>query len=523
MTTIPIPPLALIPLDDRPCNYLFPAQLAEIAGLELATPPRELLGWFTTPGDCRALADWLRRCPTEHAVISLDMLCYGGLVAARSAAVSAQTALDRLHALRELRQQRPDLSLLASNCLPRLGTTVSSVSTLAQHQDLVEYSVLADRLERLGDEEAGPALGQVRARVDPQALASYLEVRRRSHEVTREALRLVSEGVLAFLILAQEDAAPLGLHVGEQEALRVLIGQLGIGARVALHPGADETGMVLMARHCAAAAGRPLRICADYATDAGSRSIPRYEDRPLRDTVPSQIRAAGAEMSPPGQADAMLFIHTPIGEQLEAADAPPQGRAPSVAMQADSVAERVRFAGQSGAVVGVADLMYANGGDPELFSALERGAAGEQLRAYAAWNTAANTLGTVIAQLCLEVVASRSGEATWDASRRFLACRIADDYCYQTHVRGRAVDKASALGADQFALGEAWGEVEGYVQTELAPLATAVYSRTTAMPWHDLRWEFAISLPWHRTFEVEVTVQPAPRQLPAERPGGSRP
>jgi hypothetical protein len=510
VTTIPIPPLALIPLDDRPCNRLFPAQLAEIVALELVTPPRELLGWFTTPGNCEALARWLQACPAQHAVVSLDMLCYGGLVAARAAATDVPAARARLHALRELKHQRPDLSLFASYCLPRLGVTVSSAGALARHQDLAEYSVLVDRLERLGDEEARPALAQVQARLDPQAIASYLEVRRRNHEIAQEALRLVSEGVLAFLILAQEDAAPWGLHVREQEALQAAIEQLNIGQRVALHPGADETGMVLMARHCAATAGRPLRICADYATDAGSRVIPRYEDRPLRDTVASQMRAAGAELSPPGQADAMLFIHTPIGEQTEASDAPPQGRAPSVALQADSVAERVRFAGQSGAIVGVADLSYANGGDPELFSALERGSAGGQLRAYAGWNTAANTLGTVIPQLCLEVLAAPSGRAAADASRRFLACRVADDYCYQTYVRSQAVERVRAAGADPFALGAAWEGVEEYVRAELAPLAATVYSRTMGAAWGDLGWELAVSLPWHRTFEVEVAVQPAP-------------
>jgi hypothetical protein len=510
VTTIPIPPLALIPLDDRPCNRLFPAQLAEIVALELVTPPRDLLGWFTTPGDCKALACWLQACPAQHAVVSLDMLCYGGLIAARSDAVDAPTALARLHALRELKHQRPDLSLLASCCLPRLGVTVSSADALARHQDLVEYSVLVDRLERLGDEEARPALAQVQARLDPQVIASYLEVRRRSHEIAQQALRLVSEGVFAFLILAQEDAAPCGLHVREQEALQATVEQLGITQRVALHPGADETGMVLMARHCAAAADRPLRICADYATDAGSQVIPRYEDRPLRDTVASQIRAAGAEASPPGKADAMLFIHTPVGEQTEAGDAPPQGQAPFVALQADSVAERVRFAGLSGAVVGVADLLYANGGDPELFAALERASGGRHLRAYAAWNTAANTLGTVISQLCLEVLASASGRAAGDASRRFLACRVADDYCYQTHVRSRAVERARTVGADQFALGAAWEAVEEYVRAELPPLAASTWSRLMDVAWADLGWEFAVSLPWHRAFEVEVAVQPAP-------------
>ena len=117
-------------MDDRPCNRLFPVQLAEIVGLEVASPPRELLGWFTTPGDCDGVAAWLNDCPAQHLVLSLDMLCYGGLVAARSEEVEAAAAMARLERLRELRQRRPDLMILASNCLPRLGMTVASAGAL---------------------------------------------------------------------------------------------------------------------------------------------------------------------------------------------------------------------------------------------------------------------------------------------------------------------------------------------------------------------------------------------------------
>jgi len=96
---IPSTTLSLVPLDDRPCNRLFPAQLAPTAGWEVSLPPRESLGWFTRPGDCEAISDWLRKAPSGRLVVSTDMLCYGGLIASRSPAVGLEQAMGRLETL----------------------------------------------------------------------------------------------------------------------------------------------------------------------------------------------------------------------------------------------------------------------------------------------------------------------------------------------------------------------------------------------------------------------------------------
>jgi hypothetical protein len=508
-TAISLPPLALVPLDDRPCNRLFPAQLAEIAGLELVLPPREMLGWFTTPGNCDGLAAWLQEVQAQHVVISLDMLCYGGLVAARAEETEASTASARLEGLRGLKRQRPDLTILASSVLPRLGMTVASAGALSEHQDLIAYATLRDRVARLGEEEARAELEAVSARLGEELIERYLEVRRRNQELSQAALQLAAEGVLDYLALVQEDAAPVGLHLGEQEALRAATAQLGVEDKVALHPGADEIGLVLLARHCAVTSGLTPRLCADYAGEAGSKVIPRYEDRPLRETVESTLRAAGAELAAPMGSDAMLFVHTPVGEQRESAEAPPAGQAPALAMQSESIAERVGFAAEAGRVVGLADVAYANGGDPELLGALERTGAGKGLRAYAGWNTASNTVGTAVAQLCLEVIAGATREAS-AASRQFLACRLADDFEYQTCVRPLAMARAAALGADQFALGEHAPRLEEHVRRELTPRAEARYAGVTGRSWQELGAAWKVSLPWGRLFEVEVEFASAP-------------
>jgi len=496
---LPIAPLsiALVPLDDRPCNRQFPQQLAEITGGRLALPPREHLGWFTRPGNCEAIAAWLQETPADRLVISLDMLCYGGLVASRSLAVGEDLALSRLAALRDLRQARPELTIYASSIVMRLGTAVASPEALPVHQALCSFSQLVDRVERLGDEAARPELEAVAAALGPALLAEYLGVRRRNHGINRAAVGLVADGVLDYLILAQEDAAPVGIHMPELSALRTQAEEFRVSDRIAIHPGADEAGLTLLARHHLQAAGRPVLLAVDYATAEGAAAIPEFEHQPLYETVVSHIRAAGARLTPADGADAVLFVHTPT-----------QGQSPGPAAQAESLVERTRTAQASGLIVGLADVAQPNGADPELVAALRRSGGASHLSAFAGWNTAANTLGTAISQLCLSAAgpATASGAA---ASARFLACRLIDDYGYQSCVRPRASARASAAGANPYALGEARPEMEGFVRRELEPFAHETYSDLLDAAW-SASWERArVSLPWHRLFEVEVDISSA--------------
>ena len=477
------PAIALIPLDDRPCNRLFPHQLSLISGCQLHLPPRDHLGWFDQPGDPDAIADWLRSCPADRLVISLDMWCFGGLVASRFPRLPLDLALQRLTPLRELRQARPDMRIFAFSNVMRLGTFVTSPDDLAVHEGLLAYSQLIDRVERLGEEQARPELEAVIAQLDRDRLADYLAARRRNHAVNRAAIQLVADAVFDYLVLAQEDAAPVGLHMPELMALRDQVEEFRIADRVAIHPGADEVGLVLLARHHLDCPGPPIGLSVDYASAEGADIIPQYEHQPLRQTVESQIRAAGARLAPPVEADALLFLHTPVHVQHDIAEAPPEGHSPALAAQADSVAERTTAAAASGLPLGLADLAYANGMDPELIAAFRRTGGLHHLTAFAGWNTAANTLGTVIAQLCLALSsAPERRESVRRASRRFLACRLLDDYAYQSSVRSRAVERAAELGANPYALADRAAELETFVREQLAPFSHEMHSSLLAGP-----------------------------------------
>ncbi|MFB3883464.1 MAG: DUF4127 family protein [Armatimonadota bacterium] len=580
----PRQPIALLPLDDRPCNRQFPEQLAAIVGQPITMPPRDALGWFTRPGDCDAIATWLRsltpsprglatpspvlergqggedtlergpggkasspspvlergqggedtlergpggeayspspvlergqggedslesgvggearRGGASRLALSLDMLCYGGLVASRTLGADIPTALTRLSALRELRAARPDAIIFAFSVIMRLGRTVTSPADLEEHLLLRAYSQLLDRVERLGEADARAELERTQQQLDPGRLAGYIAVRRRNHAINRAAVDLVAEGVLDYLVLCQEDAAPVGIHLPEQLALRAQIQERRVGDRVVITSGADEMTMSLLARHITAEADFSPGLAVDLAAEAGGDVVPAFESQPLRETILDHLAICGARPAIPAEADAVLFVHTPTGSQPDIAEAPPPGQAPTLAMQAESVADRVAAASAAERLCGLADVAYCNGADPELIAALERRNALGGLGAFAGWNTAANTLGTVISQLC--IMSARGRMVKHDLTRSFLASRLTDDYGYQTCARRRAIAHAEEIGANPFDLGDSRAELERFVNAELEPLSHRYVSQVLPDSAGDA---VRVGLPWGRLFEVEV-------------------
>ncbi|MFH0886692.1 MAG: DUF4127 family protein, partial [bacterium] len=113
--------LLYLPLDDRPPNLIFPQHVAKTLGLDLLLPPRKLLGRYLDPGDRAALSAWLlENCKAaDTAIISLDMLCYGGLVASRTTQVNYEDAMKMMEVIEELKSRSPHLEILLHSVIMR--------------------------------------------------------------------------------------------------------------------------------------------------------------------------------------------------------------------------------------------------------------------------------------------------------------------------------------------------------------------------------------------------------------------
>ena len=102
-----------LPLDERPCNYKFPELLAKSSDFDLVNVPLELLGNKKQSADINGIVDFLmdnaKKC--DIAIISADMLVYGGLVPSRVHNLQSDCLQSRLSVLEKLKKVNPNMTL----------------------------------------------------------------------------------------------------------------------------------------------------------------------------------------------------------------------------------------------------------------------------------------------------------------------------------------------------------------------------------------------------------------------------
>jgi Protein of unknown function (DUF4127) len=485
--------IALLPLDERPVNTRLAADVAAIAGVEVALPPRSALPAMRRPGDPAALGEWLTRAgldPRTTAVVAcVDMLAYGGLIASRTTADPVEAVLQRLRVLEELRSARPDLPLAALSLVTRASDGYST------DEEPEYWGSYGRELHRLGavlharflDEEAAePAV--------PDDIRGDFERRRlRNHIVNLATLELHRRGIVDPLLLTADDTAARSAGSLEQAWLRHWMRALPAAAPgVLMYPGADEVGAILVARSLSTLDSAPVHIAIACGEPGGLSRVAPYENQPVGDGARGQVVAAGA--LPDGGAarpDAVLVIHAPDpdrGDWCGGVAAEP-AKDPVA-----STVETVKDALARGVPVGLADARYANGGDPYLIEALRAAGLLLELAAYGGWNTAGNAIGSVVAALKSTVVGRRLGRFDPAAARRLLLHRLVEDWAYQAVVRTRLVAE-HGLGYNVGGLGR-WSAAE-YATLAERELGLVLGELDADASIHSL------TLPWQRTFEID--------------------
>jgi hypothetical protein len=492
----------LIPLDDRPSSRQFPMRIAEIAGITVVTPPRELLGRFTAFGDPEAIATWLRAqdlASFESAIVSLDMLAYGGLVASRvNASGTAADARRRLDLLRELKRTAPRLPILAASTIMRLAPTADGVNE-SFRVELARWAELSDERDSASVAETG----RVAARIPAAALTGYRETRTRNATINRYATDLARDHVVDQLILSQDDARARGVHLEERARLQQHIDSARLRDRISVQAGTDEVAMLLLTRAVLAHGGERPHIAPIYSSPAIQRTLMPYEDVPLETTVRHLIQAAGGEETTDVErADHRLFVYTSRGEAGAAARFVEQIR-------------RAVVAGDRGVIVADIDPKGdVQGSDTTFVTTLIEAGIFAKLDAYASWNTAGNTLGTALAQGMLH----RSGSVSHAPDRAraqhwFLLDRLFDDYLYHAVLRPEAMTELRARGWNPTQLDPGQSAVTAsMLTTRLRTMAAPLVERLAARA--DPRGamgsscprpvDLRLRLPWSRLFESEL-------------------
>lgn len=469
----------LLPLDERPCTRDLPAAIGRAGGLDLQLPPPGLLGDLERPADPDRVWAWLEAACAEAdgAIVALDTLVHGGLVPARRSFEDTGVLLGRLDRLRQLGCRL--LGFAVTMRIPDSTVADEEPAWWADYGPMVHrWSVATDRHAVTDDPQAQEEARAARAAI-PDALADeFLARRARNFSVHQASLDLVRDGVLDCLCLTQDDCTPFGFNQAEKRRL-----EAEATPGVLIYPGADEVASVLVGRVLLAGASPGLAI--EAWPEEGGNLVAMYEDRPLVATAAGQIRALGARVVSSDEAEATLVLNAPavaqgdlaLGLFLDQVDARPR--------PLESL--RDRLARPSGPLI-LADVAYANGGDPALWRTDGSGPGFDPmgLAGLAAWNTAGNTIGTALAMWA----ANRTGPADPEAWARLVSERVADDVLYQGWAR------------------QHW-KAEGLSLAQACQRFATEFRARFIRAFPELRWRpVSGGFPWRRWFEAEVVVAP---------------
>lgn len=532
-----------VPLDDRPCNAKWPRMLASVVDFELIMPPDELLGRYNTPGNPAAIAEWLMRSRgrIDAAVVSLDMLAYGGLIASRSLNTPTEVAMDRLRVLDVLRGHLGDASILAFNVIMRLSITADSPQTAQYWQLMREWTELSYQVHALSRPDLEERLRTLERSIPGEVIDRFEAARRRNHAVNMRAVQYVADDIVDFLALTQEDAAQYGPHLPEQQELREAVRRHDIEERVMIYPGADEAGMVLLARFINRHMLRSPSVRVVYSSEEGAERIATFEDRPVRETVEAQISAVGASLAEDDrEPDINLLVATPAPGPRSDYDE----RGPEREERRAEIRSLLAAGAELRRNLVLCDVSFPNGAGELLMRELRRSEIEpHRLMSFAAWNTAGNSIGSALAHGSMRLIALQDKGAfdlaqlvsdispmrylellnsLIDSERAHVALlftRLVDDWLYQTRVRPEVTDHVvTMLKASTFNLADSYRQTESMVAERLGEAAADLWSQhflareTVRIGLQGSRSSLVlaaledthVTLPWRRMFEVNL-------------------
>lgn len=493
--------LALLPLDDRPVNTVMVADIASIAGASVVLPPQEMLPHFRESADPATLGAWLAEaCASgvQGAVVSLDMLGYGGLIGSRTGHESLQQVLTNLSVLEDIHRRHPKLHVGALNVFLRASNS-NNASEEPEYwtQHGTNLHALGARAHRAWLDASQTGHVPVVDDGIPQDVRDDFALRRlRNHSVNLAGLSMLQSGVLQTLLLTADDTAEFSAGSAEQFIIDYWLALVGPTPNLLVYPGADEVAAVMTARLLGLHHGTSVSFLVDCVEPEGLGRIAPFENVPLEVTAARQISAAGGRVTD-AKADVRLVVHAPSPDGGDY-----YGSLPGPTEQAliSAIVEAVRTALARGERVAIADCRFPNGADPALVEGLRDEGLLLELAAYGGWNTAGNAMGSTVAAATAAVVGERAGTLDSEAQQRFLLTRLVEDYGYQSIVRAELM--ARGYTYDEVGLtGERGVAVGGWVRRRLDEVLATMLGDD--QPGWQVR---SVGFPWGRPFEIGLDV-----------------
>lgn len=491
-----------VPIDDRPCNLYQVVQVAEKLGYEILTPPTELLGRNTHNGEPDKLWAWLEETAPQAdiAVISTDAMLYGSLVDSRMHTYTAQEISERAQRFKTFHEQFPYMPIYALGTIMRTPRSGSNASVEPEYYKthgatIFQYTALLDKQEM--DEFSGGdkrALKKLEAEIPQEYLDDWFTRRAKNSDANELFIEYTRQGVFDYFLLGCDDSAMYSQTHRESRHLTELSSDLG-KTLVQVTSGADELGMLMIARAINKDRNEIPFISAMYNDGKGAQTFPAYCNEPIGVSIDAAIVAVGGLRIPaPERADLVLAVNTRAnGKTFEAAVA----KKNKLRLRGDvkTFLKPVKTFLDKGYPVAIADISFANGADNALMNQLKKDNLQYKIRAYGGWNTATNSSGFLIGSSVLTKYMTDKDIA------ELLTTRYLDEWAYQSNIRQEIVGASYGIAGEGNPLN---------LKEKLQPLEKLLNERMTAFAAENLilprRWrleDLKVSLPWQRTFECD--------------------
>ena len=485
--------IGLVPLDDRPCNTILPSEIASIAKVKIHMPPKKYLGYFTTPGETQNIIKWLKDNvhKFDGLIVSIDMLAFGGLIASRLPLTSLIKAKRNLSILKYMRKKYPNLLIFASNIIMRITSTVTSDKQLEYWKLLFRYSSLLDDIN-IGDRHYSVDIRQLREKIPKILLIDYMKSRQCNHELNKYTLKLLKEEVIDYLLIGQEDASTKGLHIMEQKILKDIILRYKVSNRTKILCGADELNLLLMAKMVCGLYNTHPKISATFSTKNGPYLIPLYEDRIVIENLSEQIATIGDRFASTfEESDIIILINSP---KTEHKDLLLEDNISFKGKYHPLIKVLKRYSSQK--IIGLADIAFINGGDEKLFNKLLKMKLHHSLSAYGGWNTAANSLGSVISCSTFVFLARKNNLKTKSIQLKCLYKSFLDDIYYQSKVRKQINNELKKRKVSIWNLEDKHNETQALIKNVFPKYIPKSIKKKIS--------KINTILPWPRTFEINL-------------------
>ena len=491
--------IVLLPLDERPCNYLFPRKLFSHDDIDIVIP--EKLGDKKVPADLNDIDKFLtNECKDAIGlIVSLDTLLYGGLVPSRIHNENEERLKERLDILREIRKDNPRLIIYVFNIIMRCPNYSSSDEEPDYYENYgreIHEIGAAMHKSHLGIENILP-LDEIIEKVPERYLNDYISRRKVNKALNLASLELVKDKTVDTLVVPQDDSCKYGYAAIDQREIRKAIIKNCLEDKVLMYPGADEVELTLMSRMINVLKGKKPKVYIKYAADAARSIIPLYEGNMLSGTLKYHILAAGCQLTESYEmADIIMAVTAPAGNMEEAINQPskyPEYYAErNIAEMFDFIKDRLA----EDKIVTIADNAYANGGDLQIIRLLNANNLLMKVDGYAGWNTSANTVGTAIA----EAVDSYHFELT-QKHQNFLGLRYIEDAGYCSVVRQQVANELEKYEMNYFDVKEKDGIISEIVKEKLEEFIKNELSSIS-----DNLQISKLIMPWRRMFEADIDV-----------------